>query len=189
VFPELLVLLVACGGSEPVVTDPTLVRGNLKPKAGTVLLDDLATALALPRDEVCRELGTVDCLEAHRVSLGEVAPRALRIYEPVTGLLTGVVAVERVALHACTNRVERDRTDPDALIPELASGLSRVSRRRRVVERLAMRLVRRAPTRAERDALVDLYDTLRDDGIDDLDAQWTIATCFTLATLTETLFY
>ena len=186
-FRELLWLLVACGSPEEPV-DPAMVRGNLKPKAGRVLQNDLATALELPRDEVCRELGTVDCLEAHRVSLGEVAPRELRIYEPVQGLVTGVVAAERIALHACRNRVERDRAG-GGLLPELHGGLSRASVRRDVVERLFDRLVRRDPTRDERKALVDLYDTLRDDGVDDLDAQWALAVCFTAATLTETLFY
>lgn len=178
-------LLLACGTPDP-PADPAMVRGNLKPRSGRVLLSDLAAALDLPRDEVCRELGAIDCLEAHRVSLGEVEPRQLRIYEPVHGLVTGAVAVERIALHACRERVERDR-DGGGLIPE--RGLSRASARREVVDHLTERIVRRPATPDERDALVDLYDTLQTDGVDDLDAQWTIGVCFSLATLSEVLFY
>lgn len=172
--------------------DPGLVTGNLKPKPGRVLLNDLAAALALPRDAVCRETtdeGSIDCLEAHRVALGEVAPREQRIYTPVQGLVTGVIAFERVALHACRNRVIRDGEGDDGLVPEVRRGLGRPARRDRVVRRMTERLVRREATEAEREALVGLYDTLLADGIDDVDTQWAIATCFALATLTENRFY
>ena len=165
-----------------------LARATLKAKSGARLLADLADGLSLPRADVCRELGTIDCLEVHGISLLEVEPRFLRIQTPIDGLVTGVMAVDRIALHACANRVDADlnnEADPP-LVPELSLGLEAPATRAAVVDRLAQRLVRRNATEGEQLALSQAYDELSPA---DRDRVWVTVTCFALATLTENLFY
>lgn len=179
------------GGSEADVggSESAFARAELKPMTGSRLIEDLARRLGLPRDRVCVELGRIDCLELHRVSLLEVEPRELRIQRPIEGLVTGVIATDRVALLSCTARVEADRDGefPPPLVPELAAGtLASADAREAVVGRLAVQLLDREASPTERSALASLYDQLASE---DRDGAWATLACFTLATLTERLFY
>ena len=166
----------------------SLARANLKTKSGERFLADLADSLDLPRADVCRELGAIDCIEVHGISMLEVEPRFLRIQTPIEGLITGVIASDRIALHACANRVDADLTGAEspALVPELSSGLDNAMDRAAVVDRLARRLIRRPATDEERAQLSEAYEALAND---DRDRVWVTLTCFALATLTENLFY
>ncbi|MEM6928517.1 MAG: hypothetical protein AAF602_16395 [Myxococcota bacterium] len=201
-----LLLVLGCGGgsTDPDPTPPsadapepdpgqpaevTIGAGTLKPKRGRVLLKDLAAALELEAASLCRELGETPCLEVHGVGLGEIAPRFLRIYRPIDGLLTGVVARDRVALHACAARVARDAADERVILPEGLGVLGDADARGRVVDRLAARLLDRQLSDDDRADLVGLYATLRDQDVADPEAQWAIGSCFAIATLSETLFY
>lgn len=182
----LIILLGACnGGSDPVDTDPgnpapaeAVVRGNLKAKPGRVYIADLAAGLGLASD-ACRELGSVPCLDVHGVGLGEVAPRYLRIYQPVEGLVTGNVATERVAALLCSKAAS-----DGAFFPELPGPLD-ADDRSAIVSRLASGLLLRDPSPDEVDALDALYYEL---DADDRDTQWAIGACFAFATMTEARF-
>jgi len=175
--------------TSPTPSVPTTGDGVLKPKRGRVLLADLATALELDPASMCRELGVTPCLDVHGVGLGEIAPRFLRIYRPIDGLLTGVVARDRVALHACADRVARDASGDAVILANGVGALTDAAARGAVVDELAARLLDRPLTAEDRADAVGLYATMRDEGVADPETQWAIGTCFVFATLSETLFY
>jgi len=118
----------------------------------------------------------------------EVEPRFLRIQTPIDGLVTGVIATDRIALHACANRVDADldETSNTRVVPELASGLENTAVRADIVDRLARRLIRRPASNAEQQQLSEAYERLP---AMQRDRVWVTLTCFALATLTENLFY
>ncbi|HEU4539091.1 MAG TPA: hypothetical protein VFS00_33450, partial [Polyangiaceae bacterium] len=92
-------------------------KGRLKFRAGQRLAGDLAEALALPREEVCRELGAYDCAAVHNVVLGGVEPYQSSIYEPLPKrAVPTALAVDRLALSACDRRAALDFADPAAAV-------------------------------------------------------------------------
>ncbi len=167
-------------------------RAALKTKTGARFIADLAQGLGMAADEICREVGTIDCLELHGIPLLEVEPRELRIQAPIEGLVTGAFASDRVALLSCAARVEADLagTHGPSLVPEIEGGLTDPDLRRQVVDRLSLRLVRRASSVLEQDELAQLYEQLPASDNPVTRAQtWVTLSCFALATLTENLFY
>lgn len=158
-------------------------------KSGEVWGRDLAQGLGLQEWELCKELGTTDCIsEAHRITLGGVEPEVLGIDDPVeVATVSAPIAVDRVALSACGERYTRD-ADGTAVIygPVLEKNSKRS--REAVSEQLIVRLLSRHPTKEEVDGLVDLYETiepLTDTPVRD----WAIGACVVVATSTEALFY
>lgn len=188
-----LLLLAACGGEPEAVpplpeATPSRVERVL-PKPGEVWGRDLATALALDEFELCRELGTDDCIRGvHRITLGGVEAERLGIDAPLdNALVSAPIAVERVAISACGERYDRDRQGPPVLFgPVLASDAA--GPRQEVSENLVRRLLARHPTQADVDALEGLHASLS--GLsDDLVRDWSIGACVVVATSTEALFF
>ena len=67
---------------DPVPTEQVAVsrQARVKYKSGARYANDLAEALDLSRDAVCRELGRYDCVdEVHRIVLGGVEPYTLGV--------------------------------------------------------------------------------------------------------------
>jgi hypothetical protein len=170
-------------------------QARVKYKSGARYANDLAAALDLQRDAVCRELGRYDCVdEVHRIVLGGVEPYTLGVREPLPSLgVTAPIAQDRVALAACTERIERDlaasepvfltAVDADAPTPgqlEATAG------------RFYDRILRRAATPDEVSALVQFHSTVTD-GPGESGAtatyDWAILSCFMVATTLESIFY
>lgn len=162
------------------------------------LLADFAAALELAPTEVCKELDRYDCVtEVHAIPLGGVEPYQLGLYSPpeVTSKSTPI-AVERVALVGCRNRVDLDLATPDDAVvwkglrldadgkladpaqPELDAAITA----------LYERFVQREPSADERAALRALYAELPSDEPRPGRA-WAILACFAVATGVESLFY
>jgi hypothetical protein len=170
-------------------------QARVKYKSGARYASDLAAALDLPRDAVCRELGRYDCVdEVHRIVLGGVEPYTLGVRDPLPSIaVTAPIAQDRVALAACTERIERDlaasepvfltAVDVDAPTPgqlEATAG------------RFYDRILRRAATPDEVSALAQFHSTLTDEpGESGATAtyDWAILSCFMVATTLESIFY
>jgi hypothetical protein len=183
--------------SDPVPTERVAAsrQARVKYKSGARYANDLAAALDLQRDAVCRELGRYDCVdEVHRIVLGGVEPYTLGVREPLPSLgVTAPIAQDRVALAACTERIERDlaasepvfltAVDVDAPTPgelEATAG------------RFYDRILRRAATPDEVSALSQFHSTVTDEpGESGATAtyDWAILCCFMVATTLEGIFY
>jgi hypothetical protein len=170
-------------------------QARVKYKSGARYANDLATALDLQRDAVCSELGRYDCVdEVHRIVLGGVEPYTLGVREPLPTIgVTAPIAQDRVALAACTERIERDlaasepvfltAVDVDAPTPgqlEATAG------------RFYDRILRRAATPDEVSALAQFHSTVTNEpGQSGATAtrDWAILSCFMVATTLESIFY
>ena len=67
---------------------------------------------------MCLELSKYDCNnDAFRITLGGVEPQNMLMYQPLEqAAMTAPIAVDRVALHACIERVSRDQAEPATAI-------------------------------------------------------------------------
>jgi hypothetical protein len=130
----------------------------------------------------------------HRIVLGGVEPYTLGVREPLPSLgVTAPIAQDRVALAACTERIERDlaasepvfltAVDVDAPTPgqlEATAG------------RFYDRILRRAATPDEVSALAQFHSTVtgeRGESGATATYDWAILSCFMVATALESIFY
>lgn len=170
-------------------------QARVKYKSGALYANDLAAALELKRDAVCLELGLYDCVdEVHRIVLGGVEPYKLGVREPLPSIsVTAPIAQDRVALAACTERIERDLTakepvfltkvDVDEPTPRQLEDTAR---------RLYDRILRRPATSDEVSALAQFHATVTDESGESgatATRDWAILSCFMVATTFESIFY
>jgi hypothetical protein len=203
VTSSFLAAAIACTGekhgvdSGSVPAEPVLAsrQARVKYKSGARYASDLAAALDLPRDAICRELGLYDCVdEVHRIVLGGVEPYTLGVREPLPAIpVTAPIAQDRVALAACTERIERDlaasepvflsRQDVDTPTPGQLEATAR---------RFYDRILRREATPYELSALVQFHSTVSDEAGErraSATRDWAILSCFMVATTLESIFY
>jgi hypothetical protein len=186
--PLALLLLVTLGCRSTTESEVSQTL-RVNPKPGEVWGRDLAAGLGLLESEVCRELGTSDCIaEAHRITLGGVEPERLGIDEPLSNaLVSAPIAVDRVAQAACGERWVRDRKGPAILFGPVLDKDGK-KQRKAVSEALVQRLLARHATDADLDALELLHVDLESFS-SDLPRDWSIGACVVVATSTEALFY
>ena len=181
------------------VTQPASTRSRVKRKSPALLAGDLGQALDLPRAALCRELvggaagSGYDCFEAYDILLGGVEPYELRIDEPlITPTVAAPLAVDRIVLSACGERVARDFAAPDQAVvfTEVAAQTGQAGpdddARAAVAARLYERLLARPARSDEIDALVEFDAEL---GANPQPREWAQLTCYAVATTTEFLFY
>ncbi len=188
--------IVGDAGSGPVFAKSA--KAMVRFKKATRLRNDIAQTLDLPANQVCNELGQYSCTDlVHTVALGGVEPYVLGLNEPLSKTtVTTPVAVERVVLAACTNRVTQDLADSSKAIifksltvdqgkitnldsAEVSSDIDTLYKRA---------LLRPAKTR-EVEHLKGMYKEFEKDGQGSLARDWAILTCFSVLTTTEALFY
>lgn len=175
----------------------TASRGDLRLKRWRQLEQDLGGALRLPADTLCRETGLYDCTDLHVVPLGGVSvPNGL--YRPVETIsATTGLAVERLVMQACFNRLRLDQalvaggSSPEVFgagldIQPGASGADSEALAA-LVTVLYQRLLARDPLDAEVAALAGLHGTLSAAG--GANADWALMACFSVGTTTEALAY
>ena len=192
--------------NKPQTNDSALVpskQPRVRAKGGARYATDLAAALALPRDQLCKELGTLDCVDdVHRIVLGGVEPYDLGIYQPLAvAPMTAPIAVDRVALSACARAARRDVHEPQQAVfwRDRTPGVALSAAERAVVAgRIYDRLLRRDAEAFEVEALVGLHDDVVAElaaaqtattAAGDADEQWLTLACFAVASGTEALFY
>ncbi len=196
-------VMLGCGGegeaplpepeppsTQPPEEQPASAKSRVKFRGGERYGNDLALALELTQSELCTELSNLPCTTVHKIALGGVDPYRARIDEPLPQeSVTAPIAVERIALSACGERVTRDFADPDqaVLFAELAHGDVSESALRAVVDRLYDRIMRRGAAEWEIDTLSAWYGEWADSV--EAEREWAQLACFVVATNTETLFY
>lgn len=173
-------------------------RADLRLKRWRQISLDLQGALELTEEQICREAGLYDCTDLHVVSMGGVSV-ANGIYEPVDELgVTSNLAIERVVLQACYNRLELDRAAQAeggagvvfkhiALDGDNGSQGSNADEAVAQITELYQRLLARDPEPEEVSALIRHNAGIAADGGGA--AEWALMVCFALGTSTEALLY
>ncbi|WP_257452191.1 hypothetical protein [Archangium lipolyticum] len=174
-------------------------RDNLRFMNPEQLTAHFASALSLPPEQVCNELGQYPCATyAHTVVLGGVEPYRVGLYEPlkVTGATTPNV-IDRMALAACARRVSLDVTHPEEAV--LFKGLEldaqgRLANRdgapvRDVITSLYQRVLLRDPTETEVGALSQLATRIESTGSQTPGRDWMTAACFSVLSSAESVFF
>lgn len=175
-------------GPAPETQSPS-ARPRVKFKTAQRYATDLSTALEISRESLCTELDDFDCVEVHRIALGEVDAFGLRLFEPLENTpLTAPIAVDRIGLTACGERAQLDFDTPGQAVSftEVASDDTSEANRNAVVARLYRQLLLREATDREVESITAMYDDLPSNN----QAQtWAQMACFVIATSTEALFY
>ena len=174
-------------------------KGVVRFKRNVRMTIDFAQSLGLTGAEVCNELGQYPCTTAvHALNLGGVDPYGSGLYEPIpfTGV-TSPIVTDRVALSACTTRVDRDRANPlGAIIYKLipvdgAGKLTNLdgSEVGLALDTLYQRTLLRDPTAEEKAHHKQLYRDIEASGQPTPARSWMILSCFAVTTSVEFLFY
>lgn len=165
---------------------------RLKARSGAVYANDLARALELPRESLCKEFGRYDCAdEVHRIALGGVEPYVLGIQNPLPiAPITAPIAVDRIALSACLERarVDFEEMGQGVLAPLAAvSGAPSKDALAEVVRALFRHVLRRDASADEVSEAVAFYDELAGGAAPTRD--FAVLACFAVATHVEAIFY
>lgn len=197
----LLVAAISLAGSSALAADPgagpaVSLDPKIKFKDGDRFLGDLSSALEIPRDSICKELGQYDCFkDAFRIVLGGVEAENLGVNVPLEEeALTAPIAVDRLALHACVNRVKLDLTDPKhaVLLRNAPKGKASSGWLKSTTANIYDRILNRTPTAFETAQMSRFYGEVAvKDGKPNPDANkdWVTLTCFATASSTENIFY
>ncbi len=186
------------GGAEP--NDPNFEarRAQLRFKGAARLREEYARILELPVDGLCREVGQFDCIdEIHQITLGGVEPYRANIFRPFPGVaVSASLAVERVALAACTTRIVRDAAAPEASvyfgrIPLEGDALADVNAPEvdAALTKLAREAWLRTPTADDLATLKGLYADVLAEGAPAPALTWAQLACMTVLTTSEALLY
>jgi hypothetical protein len=176
----------------------TSAKGNLRFKGPERLVNDVAAALELRSTDVCTELGQYQCASfVHTVALGGVDPYGPGLYEPsgITAVTTPLV-VDRIALSACTRRVDADLAMPQAAVvfrgvPLSAKALANPDGPElpAVIGELTRRVLLREPYDREVTRYVQLAKDIAATGEAEPARAWMQAVCFAVVSSTESVFY
>ncbi|NVJ05606.1 hypothetical protein HUW63_10230 [Myxococcus sp. AM001] len=174
-------------------------RNNLRFKGPERLTTDFAAALDVPPAGLCNELGQYPCATfVHTVTLGGVEPYQSGFYEPlpVTGVTTPI-AVERMALAGCTQRVALDVSAPAAAVLFKGVGLDAQGRLedragppvRAAIQALYQRGLQRDAEAEEVDAWLQLAADIEAAGGARPGRDWMTAVCFAVLSSAESVFF
>ena len=175
---------------------------RVKFKDGERYLRDLSANLQIPRESICKELSQYDCVtDAFRIVLGGVEAPNLLVNEPIeNAALTSPIAVDRVALQVCANRVHMDREKPAEAVLFKAGAFGRDGRGKApdkawlhdTADTIYGAILLRSPSEDEIRALTDFYSTAgrgRPANSVDAAADWVTLSCFAVASSLEAVFY
>jgi len=175
---------------------------RVKFKDGERYLRDLSANLNIPREDICKELSRYDCMsDAFRIVLGGVEAPNLLVNEPIeTAALTSPIAVDRVALHVCTNRVRMDREAPADAVLFKTGAFGKDGRAKSpdkawlnaTADAIYGSILLRSPSEREIATLASFYKQVADGrpaGSQDIAADWVTLSCFAVASSLEAVFY
>lgn len=205
------VLAAACSTTtpEPLTPSPAATPApvasadpRVKFKDGERYLRDLSTNLNMPREDICKELSRYDCMsDAFRIVLGGVEAPNLLVNEPIeNAALTSPIALDRVALHVCTNRVKMDRDKPADAVLFKTGAFGKDGRAkspdatwmRQTADTIYGAVLMRSPSENEIRGLTDFYAQVREGrpaNSIDVAADWVTLSCFAVASSLEAAFY
>lgn len=178
---------------------PESEKARVQFKRQRRLAADFGAALSLPRAELCKELDRFDCFDVvHNIPIGGVDAYNLGIFEPLAETTkTTPIAVERIALTACRNRVDLDFTDPanavifKDLALNQAAGLADIDAPEvaSAVDALYRRFALRRAEAEEVSEIRGFYSAVEDSGDAAAARSWAILACFMVSTGVESIFY
>jgi hypothetical protein len=181
---------------KPAAGPPASLDPKIKFKDGERYLGDLSSALEIPRDSICKELGQYDCFrDAFRIVLGGVEAENLGVNVPLEEeALTAPIALDRVAMHVCINRVKLDLDDPKhaVLLKNAPKGKAGKGWLKSTTANMYDRILNRAPTASETAQVTAFYDVVStQDGKPNPNAakDWVTLSCFATASSTENIYY
>lgn len=194
------VAAIALSGSATLAADnagpPVSLDPKIKFKDGERFLGDLSSALEIPRDSICKELGQYDCFkDAFRIVLGGTEAENLGVNTPLEEeAMTAPIAVDRLALRACVNRVKLDIDDPKhaLLLRNAPRGKASKGWLKSTTAVVYDRILNRTPTASETARMTGFYDQVAvKQGKPNPDAakDWVTLSCFATASSTENIFY
>jgi hypothetical protein len=187
----------AIAADKPAAGPPASLDPKIKFKDGDRYLGDLSSALEIPRESICKELGQYDCFrDAFRIVLGGVEAENLGVNVPLEEeALTAPIALDRVAMHVCVNRVKLDMDDPKhaILLRQMPKG-GKPSKGwlKSTTANMYDRILNREPTASETAQVVAFYDKVATDGgkaNPNAAKDWVTLSCFATASSTENIFY
>lgn len=192
-------LALSCAGAA-LAADAPSSDPRVKFKDGERFLRDLSDGLSLPRASACQELGKYDCSDtAFRIVLGGVEPYDMRILDPLeSASLASPIALDRIALQACTNRVKLDSDTPTTAVlfkPPAGAAASRAPNKAWIDGSTAAiyeKILRRPATAAEKTQMADFYKTVagtRKDAPAAIEKDFVTLGCFAVASSLENTFY
>jgi hypothetical protein len=172
------------------------LKSNLRIKNNLRLRNDVAQTLSLEPGSVCKELGLYSCTDfVHTVALGGVEAYELGLNEPQPNTTTTTpLAVERVVMAGCEQRVTKDLGTETVIFRQLGIGSdgkldpSSPAAQASITE-LYHRALLRDPKARELEHFADLYRSIEADGAPNPGRDWAILTCFSVLTSLEALFY
>ncbi|MEM6293187.1 MAG: hypothetical protein AAGA54_18070 [Myxococcota bacterium] len=190
-------------GDDPSGTDtsdeppppPTSPTANVRFKGPARIEADLASVLQLDPQTLCTEVGGASCTrDVHNVALGGVSPYDLGIHTPPALSATAPIAVERVALQACIQRIDLDLDAAGPVlfdVPLLPGDTADVGAPEATafIDALYTRGLLRHATDAEVEALLLMHADVATSSSDAPGRDWGAATCVAVLTTTEFLFY
>ena len=196
----LAVFSIACGDDpRPDPGSLTSPKARVRMKNGQRLQKELARVLAGPENAICQELGQYDCFGIHSVVLGNADAFGSGLYEPLpSSTSTTPMAIERVVLSGCSQRVAYDLANPGAA--EIFGGLAMNGDGTLasvddpsvgdLIDTLYRRGLSRRATDSEIGHLKQLYLDVENSGQSATPAQdWATLSCFSVLTTMEFLFY
>ena len=194
----------ACSGdpeppSDPDPDLPVSPKANVRAKNGRQLQREFARTLELPAGQICRELGQYNCFDIHAVVLGNTDAFGSGLYEALpSSTNTSPIAVERIALAGCSQRVALDGDAPGSAViyqdVEVDGQGALVDVESPAVVASLDRLYQRALSRRARESeiahLQQLYRDIEAAGVSGAPAgDWATLACFAVLTSMESLFY
>jgi hypothetical protein len=183
-------------GQEPNAGFARSTKPSLQWKRYAAFEADLAGALSLPKDELCKEFGRENCIRGvHLSPLGGHDPFGAGLLESsAEPLATTPTVVERIVLSACVERVKRDReAGPEAA--EVFKGLDLAKAApapadaavQAVVTQLYRRFLARDPSDEERAIVAGLAAS--EQGAPVSATTFAHDACFAVGTTSEFLFF
>jgi hypothetical protein len=156
-----------------------------------------AKALGLNDKGLCLELGKFPCIDViHKVNLGGMDAYNQSQYRYTDDIdITGPIALERVALSACSQRAGIDIANPEAAKIYKDIKLSKDGRLHdngaldASIQRLYQRVLVRNPSTEEVAALKDFYRRLYREKPIGAALNWMTLACFAVLTQVESVFY
>jgi hypothetical protein len=166
-------------------------KGLLVWKRYRAIEQDLMRGLDLDKASVCSELGIYSCIDdVHLAALGGNEPFEKSQYEPSREpTATSSIAIDRVVLSACAERVNRDRAGTPTLFTGLDLDGTSVSDNEsdEVTTTLFRKLLARDPSAAELEKMRMLTEDA--DGLPVSGADYAKLSCYAVGTHVEFLFF
>ena len=188
--------------AEEAPTPVASVDPRVKFKDGERYLRDLSANLSMPREDICKELSRYDCMtDAFRIVLGGVEAPNLLVNEPIeNAALTSPIAVDRVALHVCSNRVRMDREKPAEAVLLKTGAFGADGRAKSpdpkwlssTADAIYGSILMRSPSEQEIQNLAAYYTQVADGrpaNSVEVAADWVTLSCFAVASSLEAVFY